>query len=231
MPNASHCDALALLAATSSIDDASHGKARTAFLALNAWGVAALCGLAVIALSPAALAASLLENGGNAVLSGKIELGDDDSFAQFLARPRSIPIKYLKLNSEGGRVSVAAEIALDVRRAGISTIVDASTSRCESACTLVFAGGVRRFYLNAHSVVDGIGPGMGIAFHRGNDLDVTGMGKKEDSSVTQRMISTFQSMGMPAAKQFVMKAGVEDLYRISAKSALESRVATSLTAP
>jgi hypothetical protein len=231
MPNASQCDALVLLAATSSVDDASHGKARTACLALNAWGVAALCGLAMIALSSATPAASLSENGANATLSGKIELGDDDSFAQFLARPRSTPIKYLNLDSAGGRVSVAAEIALDVRRAGISTIVDASTSRCESACTLIFAGGVRRFYLNALSVVDGIGPGMGIAFHRGNDLNATGMGKKEDPRVTQRMISTFQSMGMPAAKQFVMKAGIEDLYRISAKSALASRVATSLTAP
>jgi hypothetical protein len=231
MPIASHRGALVLLAATSSIDDASHGKSRTARLALNAWRVAALCGLATLALSSAAPAASLSENGANATLSGKIDEGDDDSFAQFLARPRSTPIKYLNLDSEGGRVGVAAEIAREVRRAGISTIVDASTSRCESACTLIFAGGVRRFYLNADSVVDGIGPGMGIAFHRGNDLNATGMGKQEDPRVTQRMISTFQSMGMPAAKQFVMKAGISDFYRISAKSALASRVATSLTAP
>jgi len=227
----SHRGAPVAPAASSSIDDASSRKSRTVRRASSAWRVAALCGFATLALSSAAPASSLSENGATAMLSGNIDEGDADNFAQFLARPRSAPIKYLNLDSQGGRVSVAAEIARDVRRAGIATIVDASTSRCESACTLIFAGGVRRFYLHADGVVDGIGSGMGIAFHRGNDLNATGMAKQEDPRVTRRMINTFQTMGMPAARQFVMKAGVSDLYRISAKTALASHMATSLTAP
>ena len=98
-------------------------------------------------------------------------------------------------------------------------------------CTLIFAGGIQRYYLNAAGISDGSSSGRGIAFHRGNDADATGRGKQEDQRVTQNMIATFNAMGMPDAQEFVMRAGVDRLYRISAATALASHVATDLTRP
>jgi hypothetical protein len=193
--------------------------------------LATLPGLLTLFHSPLAAAFSLSEDGTRATLTGPVELADDVQFASFLAKPRAAPITLLYLNSQGGRGHVSARISRMIRSAHISTVVDASTSRCESGCTLIFAGGVRRYYLNASSVADGIGGGLGLAFHRGNDLNVTGMGIREDPRITRLEIDTLTTMGMPAAAGCVLSAEVNELYRISAKTALTSHVATSLTLP
>lgn len=52
-------------------------------------------------------------------------------------------IRKLELNSYGGRLEDAIEIAVFVRNAGISTNVRKG-ARCASACTLIYQAGVRR---------------------------------------------------------------------------------------
>jgi hypothetical protein len=191
--------------------------------------LASIVALSIGGTHRAALALSISEAGqGVAQISGRIEFGDDATVETFLGQSRAQPIRLLKLDSPGGRVSVAARIAQTIRKSRISTVVDASSARCESACTLIFAGGVKRYYLNAESILDGVGFGRGIAFHRGNDLSAA---RDEDPRVTQRMLDTFRTMGMPAAAKFVAAAGTVDLYRVSGPTALKARVATSLTPP
>ncbi len=51
--------------------------------------------------------------------------------------------------------------------AGLVTVVDASRDSCNSACTGLFAAGVRRLYLNA-GFPDGAAVKTGLGFHEGN---------------------------------------------------------------
>ena len=162
--------------------------------------LASIVALSIGGTHRAALALSISEAGqGVAQISGRIEFGDDATVETFLGQSRAQPIRLLKLDSPGGRVSVAARIAQTIRKSRISTVVDASSARCESACTLIFAGGVKRYYLNAESILDGVGFGRRW-LHRGNDLSAA---RDEDPRVTQRMLDTFRTMGMPAAAKFV----------------------------
>ena len=91
-----------------------------------------------------ARAISLSENGTNATLYGPFDLGDEKIFSEFLAKPRPAPIKVLYLDSYGGSIISGMAIGLMVRKAGLTTAVRARSDVCDSSCTLVFAGGVRR---------------------------------------------------------------------------------------
>jgi hypothetical protein len=71
------------------------------------------------------------------VLTGPIQAGDDVAFAAALDGD----VKTVVLGSTGGRVSEAMAIGRAIRKRRLDTAVPSS---CESACALIWAGGVKR---------------------------------------------------------------------------------------
>ncbi len=69
--------------------------------------------------------------------------GEIDDYLLNEIRDYNKGIRILELNSYGGKVEAAFEIAKYIRSAGISTNVRKG-ARCASACTLLFQAGVRR---------------------------------------------------------------------------------------
>jgi hypothetical protein len=187
--------------------------------------------LVVVCAATRATAIELSEQGTTAFLSGKIDPGDDVKFQEFLAQPRAAKLRALQLNSTGGYIAAAAAIARSVRQLGLVTLVDAAKSRCNSACTLIFAGGVARHYINASAVVDGLGKGWGLGYHEGNDRNKTGQGERASPGATAAMIRNYYELGSPAAAEFAEKAPFNGMYHISGATALSRGIATSLSAP
>jgi hypothetical protein len=194
--------------------------------------LAAVLGLsAFLSLYAPAWAIELSQSGNRAILRGPIVEGDHLKFKDFMARPEAKQITVLYLHSPGGRVLPAREIARDVRNAGLATAVDASKAFCNSACTGIFAGGVRRHYLNAGSITDGgDGKNLGLGFHEGNNLQSSGS-RGYSGAATSTMINTYYEMGVGAAADLATKAAYNKMYRISGQTALSLGIATSLSAP
>lgn len=176
------------------------------------------------------MAIEVSQRGATAMLNGSIKQGDDLVFRDFMARPEAKQIRILYLNSSGGRVFAAAEIARMVRKAGLKTVVDAGKSYCESACTGIFTGGVARHYINAGGVADGIGgKRVGLGFHEGNSA-ASGT-RSYSGGATAAMIDTYYEMGVPGAAKVVTNASFNKIHRVSAQTALSLGIATSLGAP
>jgi hypothetical protein len=148
-----------------------------------------------------------------------------------LARPRPAPLRVVYLNSHGGNLQAGIEIGRLIRRARLATAVLATRDVCDSACTLAFAGGVRRHNVGGESVYEGMSSMLGLGFHpahrRGNY--VTPSMKTEDG--TARIRAFYAEMGLPRAAELMDRAAINTLYRPSGRTTLELRIATSLAAP
>lgn len=180
----------------------------------------------------AAGAITLIDRGGGvAELRGRFDAGDDKLFAQFLAQPRAQKIRLLWLHSPGGYLEPGLAIGRIVRRSGIATAVDANSAYCDSACTLVFVGGVRRHYVNAQGLLEGQSSLSGLGFHgsftRGNAINPA---MRSDKG-TQQMIDFYRAMGSPGAIELMRRAAISTLYRPNGATALKLRIATSLGGP
>jgi hypothetical protein len=95
--------------------------------------------IALLAATPTtpALAATIVRSGDRVVLTGDIVEGDDTKFAAAL----DDDVRLVVLGSTGGRVGEAMKIGRLVRRRHLDTAVPSS---CMSACSLIWASGVRR---------------------------------------------------------------------------------------
>ncbi|WP_342359696.1 hypothetical protein [Terrarubrum flagellatum] len=182
-----------------------------------------------ITLGLSAHAIELSQSGASAMLRGEIKTGDDIIFREFLARPGAAQIRTLYLHSPGGKVLEAREIARIVRNAGMTTAVDASRAFCNSACTAIFSGGVRRLYLNANAVADGGAGNLGLGFHEGNNPRGPSGQKEYSGRASGEMINTYYEMGVGGAAALVTKANFNRLYRVSGPTALSLGIATSLS--
>lgn len=186
---------------------------------------------ALLLAAPAAHAIYLAEDGQKARLYGPFELNDEKIFAAFLAKPRPAPLRVLYLESFGGSILSAVQIGRMVRKAGLATAVYADSKICDSACTLVFAAGVRRHYIHGETVFEGIGARSGLGYHpaylRGDRVHFS---IKSDTFV-KVMNDFYAEMGAPRAAELVAKAGINSIYRPSGKTSLELRLATSLAEP
>lgn len=183
------------------------------------------------ALSPAH-AIYLSESNGVAYLQGSIGDGDDAKFKAFLAQPRTVPIKVLQLSSSGGRVNAGIGIARQVRAAKLATLVDAAAATCDSACTYIFVAGVKRHYVNSSNVFEGFSSRAGLGFHPahrkgGSARDAHAL--HDDASDKARR--HYAAMGTPRASELMDKAAFNTLYRINGQTALQMRIATSLSPP
>ncbi len=109
----------------------------------------------VLAYSPAqALEMSI--RGDSVFLSGAVISGDDIKFKELLAGRPAGSVKNVWLNSPGSTIfphnDPAGQLGRIIRANGLTTIVDAAKSRCETSCTVIFVSGVRRIYLNAAGI-------------------------------------------------------------------------------
>jgi hypothetical protein len=182
-------------------------------------------------VSHPAQAIFLSEDGARAYLSGPIEPGDETIFSTFLTKPRTKRITVLYLDSYGGSLEAGLSIGRMVRQAGLTTAVNADRTECDSACTFIFAGGIRRHYVHGDQVFAGFTGMSGLGYHpvtrRGNR--VTPNMKAHEA--TDRARRFFTEMGQPGAGVLAERAGINSLYRPSGSMALQLNIATSLAAP
>lgn len=160
---------------------------------------------------------------------GHIRNGDENAFKRLLAGLPQGEARGVVLSSGGGFVYAAGEIAREIRERGLATIVDAERLTCVSACTILFAGGVQRLYLNAGSVKDGVvsKAGRGLGFHEGSSAlsrDANGY----SGNGTAMVIGYLHEFGVPGAAALATKAPPEAIYMVSGQTALQTGLATRL---
>jgi hypothetical protein len=192
--------------------------------------------LAAAFLMPSAAQALEVSAKGDAIfLSGLISLGSHATFEGFMAANRDKRFRVIHLNSPGGWTGDMTEIARDIRKAGLSTAVDGSRAICASACTVLFAAGVQRYYYNAERIAEGVGkadasPGLG--YHGANNAASTiVMAGQSPGAGTQQVINMYYEFGSPKAADLAQKAAPSQLYRIGAGTALSLGIATSTSRP
>ncbi len=191
---------------------------------------------AIIALSSLLVTSSFsqameISGRGNSVyFSGDIKSGDDIKLKEFLVGKPSGSVTAIWLNSSGGwynaGIAPARELGRIIRANGMTTVVDAARSKCESACTIIFASGVRRIYLNAAGIAEKEGESeRGLGFWEGFAKNIHGQRITAIGDSAQ-MIDGYYEFGVGGAVALMQKAGYTKTYHISLKTALESGVAT-----
>jgi hypothetical protein len=181
----------------------------------------------------AAHALYMSESNGIATLQGAITDDDPAKFKEFLAQPRTVPLRVINLSSSGGRVDAGISIARQVRQAKLTTVVDAASATCDSACTYIFVAGTRRHYLNSDYVSEGLSGGRaGLGFHPAHRKSGSARIDSTSSEVgSSRARQHYAAMGTPRAAELMDKAAFNTLYRIGGQTALSLKIATSLSAP
>jgi hypothetical protein len=189
---------------------------------------------AVIGSTAPAHALSITVRGSDLFLAGFIELGDHAKVEAVMQANRG-KLRTVHLNSRGGWSGDMREIARDIRKYGLNTAVDGSRSVCASACTVLFAAGVRRFYYNSDRVAEGVrradgSPGLG--YHgAGNSLDTIRMAGQGPGAGMQGVINMYYEMGSPAGATLANQAAFTELNKINGRTALSLGIATSLSRP
>jgi hypothetical protein len=187
----------------------------------NAVGV-----IAIVSLCGVGARACEMSVAGKALwLRGHIDAGDQLKFRDLIDSAGAGRISAVHLDSPGGDIYSAGEIARQIRTAGLSTVVDASQHLCASSCTIIFVGGVRRIYLNAGRV-GGLSDGRGfrgLGFHEGA---YPGQYGSYSGAATALMVSLYQELGVPSAADLVDRASPEAIYGLSGAMALRLGIAT-----
>ena len=169
----------------------------------------------------------LSEDGDKAILVGQMLVGDEKIFAEFLARPRSQPIRVLYLDSNGGSLSAGIGIGLIVRKARLTTAVNAPYKSCVSACTLIFASGVKRHYIHGEAIEEGYNSASGLGYHTASFIGTSFAAHKGDDIANK----FYAAMGSPAAGALAAKGRGSSVYRPSGATSLSLKLATSLGEP
>lgn len=192
-------------------------------------GTIALAVAVSAAASPVAQAAWLSADGPVATLRGAIEMGDADAFKTLL---RAHPgIRLLRLDSLGGSVQGAIALGEVVRGARLTTVVDAARDICDSACTMIFAAGVRRHFLNADATQEGFTGHSGLGYHRSYDRGTRVEPSKLSARGERLMHDYYRRMGAAAATTLALRGSISTLWRPNGQTALRLGLATSLAPP
>lgn len=197
------------------------------------FGAAVCVGTTVLAggafMDAPAAAASLWARDGVIHIRGSVERGDADTFRALL---RDTPgARLVALDGPGGGLREAMAIGDAVRRARLATLVDGGRVACDSACTLIFAAGVRRHYVNAGDVEEGVVGHYGLGYHLAYDLG-SRIRPPMKSEVGIRLMDGFYArMGSRAASALARRASISTLWRPNGATALRLGLATSLAAP
>lgn len=186
--------------------------------------------LCAIILSGAASAAEVTRRGATLYLSGAIRFGDEHKLEQALSVAGLPKATTLYLDSPGGFIRPTRDMAREIRRAGLVTVVDGARASCASACVGLFAAGVRRHYVNAAAIRDGAGPARGLGMHESSAYDRAGR-MNYSGGGTAEMIDIFYEMGASGAADLMKRAPYTGLFRLSGATALGVGLATSLSPP
>lgn len=197
-------------------------------------GVSQLAVASVCLLASAHAASATIymrQVGSRLYLSGSFENGDEDRFAEFLTASKAQPVKVVFLDSFGGQIGAGIKLGQMIRKARLSTAVDANAARCDSACTLIFAGGIKRYYINAAAVFEGFSSRGGLGYHPAHWRDGSWTQGGLSDKGTALMSNYYRQMGQPGATLLMQKAGWNSIYRPSGATALKLKIATSLDMP
>ncbi len=178
-----------------------------------------------------ARAVYLSESNGRAYLTGSFEDGDDADFAAFLAKPREKPLKIIFLNSHGGKIRPAIAMARALRKARLDTAVRATSTICESACTLLFAAGIRRYNIGGDQVYEGTTALIGLGYHTAHLRGDRARASEQSERGIDEMAKLYVEMGQPQAVRLMRLAAFNTLWRPSGQVTLAYRIATSLGEP
>ena len=188
--------------------------------------------LATISSISSSQAMELSRSGNNVYLTGSIKPGDQISFIDFINLPQNASDKNVYLNSGGGSVIAAIDIARHIRSKHLSTVVDGRIGRCSSACTALFGSGVHRHYVNSGNVRDGVQDfgGSGLGFHQAKS-GLSGANASFSGAGTGMIIGIYHEMGIGNASDLADRAPPDRIYRLSGQTALAMGIATSLGYP
>ena len=190
--------------------------------------------LVTLAWSQPLLALEFIKKGDTVIVSGSVRGGDDALFRDFMAEPGNANIKIVRLNSTGGIVLAALYMGRIIRAKNMITYVDGKSDNCASACTVLFAAGVKRHYANAQNIKDGVygfkENAVGLGYHEGRNPISLG-GNKYSGQATADMITGYYEFGVKGAKDLITLSPPNKLYRVSAQTAVNLGIATSLSAP
>jgi hypothetical protein len=162
-------------------------------------------------------------------ITGEIFKGDEFKFRDFLSAVGA-KVAEVRLNSPGGNIYASGEIGRQIREAGLTTLVDARRDICASACTVLFASGTQRVYLNARGPEGVMGHEgfRGLGFHQGSIPDQPQQNRYSGDG-TAAMIRYFNEFGVPGAAGLVDKAPPERIFAVSGLSALSLGIATRIS--
>ena len=168
------------------------------------------------------------------VLRGGICPKDDGKFRAFV-KTIDPSIHTVKLISGGGNGEAAQAIGELIRKNGFDTYVDAAVDRCASACTHIFAAGVRRIYSGASDIVTGSAAKRGLGYHY---LDANHPGEtdaEKDRKFNASAVPYLKKMlPAPAAAEAIalMRANhTTQMTWLNGDEALRTGLATSLSLP
>ncbi|MGU3664138.1 hypothetical protein ACLBX9_08145 [Methylobacterium sp. A49B] len=170
-------------------------------------------------------AAEVYRSGATVVLRGRIEAGDDLKYAAVAPQGS---YQAVDLSSIGGDLAVAAPIARNIKATGAVTIYDAAHGPCSSTCTILFAAGARRHYVNSQDIREGIGRQgkRGLGFHLARGYEPSSSGRAMGN-----MTALYYEMGSPAGAELSSRSPNGTAYYISGSTAMSTGVATSLGRP
>jgi len=192
-------------------------------------GTAALATSAFLAgLAAPSHALEFTKSGTTLTLSGRIVDGDELRFKEMLDDPGAPTIATVRLDSGGGKIAPAGEISRLIRARRLTTLIDGARAKCASACTVIFAGGTQRLYINADMLSEGPmskSNFVGLGFHEGNS-PLALAANHYSGQATAKMVDYYYEMGIPSAKNLASKAPPEQYYRISGRTALATGIAT-----
>jgi hypothetical protein len=191
----------------------------------------ALSALLILTIANArpASAMEIVARGDTIFLGGSIKPGDSIEFSNFVKKAQKGTYKNVYLASGGGFISEAIDIGRTIRQEGLSTIVDASKSFCASACTAIFASGVKRIYMNAMAIPDGMPKKgcAGLGFHDGSNASSLAA-NHYSGGASAMMIDAYYEFGVPRAAEVISKAPPDNIFLLSGQTALALGIATNI---
>ncbi|RFB79363.1 hypothetical protein [Methylovirgula sp. 4M-Z18] len=191
---------------------------------------AAIIAVGALFLGKSGQALDISRSGTTLMLSGPIFSGDDIALRDALA---SAPTRVIYLNSPGGFIATAGEMGRLIREQHLTTVVDAARARCLSACTVLFASGTTRLYLNADRLTEGPMPirgFTGLGYHSGSSTTSLDSNRYSGAG-TSYLIDYYYEFGSPAAADLVTKAPPNVVYRVSGPTAVAMGLATGTGRP
>jgi hypothetical protein len=151
-------------------------------------------------------------DGGTMVLRGMFGTGSAERVRQHLAQSGSI--RTLMLDSPGGRLREARDIADLVRQRGLDTYIE---THCESACTYVFLAGAERAAT----------PNARIGFHQPG---FAGFNVAVQREATKEMLEVYRASGLPQSfLDRIAQTENKSMWHPTSDELVESNVVTRLS--